>query len=94
MKCRHDKLRDIYGDEIIAAGYNRSQCVNCHKLFKELSSTRDNNSQVRLRQLECLLATLKNPANADLKVGEALAHLGWLDDDKVTHIYYTMKVQV
>lgn len=30
------KIRDIYGDEIIAAGFKRSQCMDCGKLFKSL----------------------------------------------------------
>ena len=39
-KCRHDRLRGIYGDEIIHRGYNRSECLDCGKLFPELPDTR------------------------------------------------------
>lgn len=35
-RCRHDNLRGIYGDEIIARGYKRSQCTDCGRLFDSL----------------------------------------------------------
>lgn len=35
-KCRHDNLRGIYGDEIVARRMKRSQCRDCGKLFEDL----------------------------------------------------------
>lgn len=39
-KCRHDKLRGIYGDEVNQLGGKRSECLECHALFDELPNTR------------------------------------------------------
>ena len=39
-KCRHDKIASIYGDRIIAASYNRSECLQCGTLFPEMAETR------------------------------------------------------
>lgn len=35
-KCRHNKLRGIYGDEIIARRFKRSECLDCGQLFDSL----------------------------------------------------------
>lgn len=34
--CPHMRIRDIYGDEIIAAGGRRSMCLDCGTFFKSL----------------------------------------------------------
>jgi hypothetical protein len=34
--CPHPRRRCIHGDEIIAAGYKRSRCMRCGKLFDDL----------------------------------------------------------
>lgn len=34
--CRHNVVRCIHGDEIIAVGYRRSQCLLCGKYLKDL----------------------------------------------------------
>lgn len=34
--CKHELKRCIHGDEIILSGFNRSACLTCPKLFKEL----------------------------------------------------------
>ena len=41
-RCRHDRLRAIYGDEIIHVGWKRSQCLDCGRFFDELPTTREN----------------------------------------------------
>ena len=35
-KCRHDNLRGIYGDEILARRGKRSECGDCGRLFDTL----------------------------------------------------------
>ena len=35
--CPHMHVRNIYGDEIIAAGWRRSQCMDCGTFFKSLN---------------------------------------------------------
>lgn len=35
-RCPHLNQRGIYGDEIIAAGYNRARCLDCGKLLPDL----------------------------------------------------------
>lgn len=30
-------IRNIYGDEIIAAGFKRSRCMDCGKFFNNLN---------------------------------------------------------
>jgi hypothetical protein len=39
-KCRHDRLRGIYGDEIMGRGWNRSECLDCGRLFPDLPKQR------------------------------------------------------
>jgi hypothetical protein len=31
--CPHSRLRGIYGDEIIAAGFKRLRCLDCGRLL-------------------------------------------------------------
>lgn len=31
--CPHSKLRPIHGDEIVAAGYKRLDCLDCRRLL-------------------------------------------------------------
>lgn len=35
-RCKHEFIRCIHGDEIIALNYKRGECVMCGRLFKEL----------------------------------------------------------
>ena len=35
--CTHTLRRNIYGDEILAAGGNRSRCLDCGRLLPDLS---------------------------------------------------------
>ncbi|URQ04741.1 hypothetical protein SEA_EMMA1919_150 [Streptomyces phage Emma1919] len=35
--CPHMHIRNIHGDEIIAAGWKRSQCMDCGKFFNNLN---------------------------------------------------------
>ncbi|QIQ63008.1 hypothetical protein SEA_MOAB_144 [Streptomyces phage Moab] len=35
--CPHMHIRNIYGDEIIAAGFKRSRCMDCGKFFNNLN---------------------------------------------------------
>jgi len=39
-RCRHDRLRGIYGDEINACGGSRSQCLTCGRWFDDLPAQR------------------------------------------------------
>ena len=39
-RCRHDRLRTIYGDEINAVNGMRSVCLSCDQLFPEQAYTR------------------------------------------------------
>ena len=37
-RCSHEEIRCIHGDEIIARAYMRSMCLDCGKLFPELTT--------------------------------------------------------
>lgn len=43
--CRHDRLRGIYGDEIIARGWKRSECLDCGKTWDTLPVQRPDHKQ-------------------------------------------------
>jgi hypothetical protein len=47
-RCRHDRLRGIYGDEIRHVGWKRSECLDCGRLFDELPKTRDERTVAKL----------------------------------------------
>lgn len=36
LGCQHKNIHCIHGDEIILAGYRRSKCMDCPKLFDSL----------------------------------------------------------
>lgn len=40
-RCRHDRLRTIYGDEIHAAGGHRSACLDCGATFPQPAEPRE-----------------------------------------------------
>ena len=39
-RCRHDRIRTIYGDEINGYDGNRSLCVDCGAAFSPFAETR------------------------------------------------------
>lgn len=36
FRCKHERRRGIYGDEIIMTNWHRAGCLDCPKLFKSL----------------------------------------------------------
>jgi hypothetical protein len=36
LRCKHKRVRCIHGDEIILAGWRRSQCLDCLQTFDNL----------------------------------------------------------
>ena len=79
MKCRHDNLRGIYGDEIHASGGKRSQCMDCFSLFASLPGSR-NAAPALLKVVEA--------ASAMLLAQDTLDNLGENDNPIPRTRYY------
>ena len=62
LRCRHDNLRGIYGDEIMQRNWKRSMCINCRKTFDDLppATNKLNMQALGLARIEKLEAELVN----------------------------------